>query len=65
MIGDATHGNRLAARLAPGGEGDVEKFRRGPGIIKEELVEISHAIKQQVVGMLSLDAQKLLHHGSL
>ena len=29
----------------------------------EHFVKIAHAIKQQFLGVLGLDAQKLLHHG--
>ena len=59
------HGNRFARRLAPGGEGDVEQPRRLAGILKEEFVKIPHAIENQHVGMLRLDAQVLLHHGGV
>jgi hypothetical protein len=33
------------------------------GIVEEQLIKIPHAVKQQHVGVLCLDAQILLHHG--
>jgi hypothetical protein len=32
------------------------------GVFEEQLVEVAHAVEQQHVRMLGLDAQVLLHH---
>ena len=63
MVGHSGHGNGCSGGLAAGGEGDVEQFRSALRIVVEEFVEISHAVEKQVVGVLRLDAQVLLHHG--
>jgi hypothetical protein len=65
MVGDAAHGYGLAAGFAAGGECNVQNIGGGLGVFKEQLVEVAHAIKQQTVLVLSLDAQKLLHHRSV
>ncbi len=44
---------------------DVEKLRGAARIVVEHLVEIAHAIEQQHVRVLRLDAQVLLHHGGV
>src|SRR5205814_2894605 len=58
----AGHGDRLAGRLPARGEGDVEERRSAAGIVVEQLVEIAHAVEEQHVRVLTLDAQVLLHH---
>ena len=63
MKGHARHGDRLTRRGAARGEGDVEQARRPLRVVVEELVEVAHAVEQQHVGMLRLQAQVLLHHG--
>ena len=59
----AGHRNGLTGRLAARGERDVQQRRRAARIAIEQLVEIAHAVEQQGVGMLRLDAQVLLHNG--
>src|SRR5205823_4936155 len=62
VIRHARHRDRLAGRLAARGERDVEE-RSGPaGVVVEQLVEIAHAVEEQHVRVLTLDAQVLLHH---
>jgi hypothetical protein len=61
----ARHRNRLASRLAARGQRDVEQARGALRIVIEQLVEIPHAVEQQHVRMLRLEAQVLLHHGSV
>src|ERR1700722_17696039 len=39
--------------------------RGAASVVVEHFVEIAHAIEQQDVGMLCLDAQVLLHHGGV
>ena len=62
MIGNAAHGDRLTCGLSPGGEGDVENPGSYAGVLVEQLVEIPHAIEQQTILVLGLDAHELLHH---
>ena len=62
MVGNSGHRNRLARGLAPGRQRDIQQPRRFFGIVEEQLIKITHAVEQQLVGMLCLDAQVLLHH---
>jgi hypothetical protein len=59
------HRDRLARRLAARRERDIEQPRGALGVVVEQLVEIAHAIEQQHVGVLRLQAQVLLHHGCM
>jgi hypothetical protein len=61
----ARHRDRRTRRGAALSQRDVEQGRRAARIVIEHLVEIAHAIEQQHVGVLSLDAQVLLHHGGV
>src|SRR6056297_58643 len=65
MVWNTGHRNRLAGRLAPGGQSDVEQSRGATGVIVEQFVEIAHAKKKQYIRVLivdlGLDAQVLLH----
>src|SRR5262249_3259704 len=63
MVGHARHLDRRASRGAARGEREVEQSRRALGVVVEHLVEISHAVEQQDVRVLRLEAQVLLHHG--
>src|SRR5258708_3202805 len=45
------------------GEREVEQARGALGVVVKHLVEIAHAVEEQHVGVLRLDAQVLLHHG--
>ena len=40
---------------------DIEQPRRAPGVLIEELVEVPHAVEEERVRVLRLDAQVLLH----
>jgi hypothetical protein len=62
MEGHAGHLDRLAGRSAALGQRDVHQLCGTHGIFEEQLVEIAHAVEQQLVRMLCLDAQVLLHH---
>ena len=62
MIGDAGHGNRLAAGLAACGQGNVEQARSLFGVVIKELVKVAHTVEQQLFRVLLLDAEILLHH---
>ena len=63
--GDARHRNRLPRALAPVRQRDVQNARRLVRVVKKQLVKIAHAVEQQRVRMLRLDAQVLGHHGGV
>ena len=46
MMRHAAHCDILALVLAAFGEGNIERFGGGHGIVKKQLIEITHAIKQ-------------------
>ena len=56
------HRDRLAATGAARGQGDVEQAIGLARIVEKQLVEIAHAIEQERVGMVGLDAGVLRHH---
>ncbi|MCY1414677.1 hypothetical protein D9M71_301340 [compost metagenome] len=62
MEGDTAHGNRLARRLAAGGQGDVEEFGGFLRIFVEDFVEVTHAVEHQLVWVLVFQLPVLLHH---
>ncbi len=57
----AAHGNVAAIMFAALGERDGERGRSLHRILEEQLVEIAHAIKQQMLGMGVLDGEILGH----
>ena len=60
---DTRHRDRLSSLLlTTGGEGDPEEFGRALGILVEHLVEIPHAEEEDLLGMLLLGGDELLHH---
>ena len=63
MKRDASHGNRVAAGLSPGCEGNVHQLCGFFGVVIEQLVKITHAVKHQLIRVLAFDFQILLHHG--
>ncbi len=63
VIGHPRHGDWGARRLAALGQGDIEQLGGLAGIVIEQLVEVAHAIEQQDLGVLGLEAKVLLHHG--
>ena len=65
VIGDAGHRDRRAGRLSARGQRDVEQARGALRIVVEELVEIAHPVEEQLVRMLRLGAEVLLHHGRM
>jgi len=62
MKGHAGHLDRLARGLSARRQRDVEQPCGLLGIVEEEFVEVAHAIEQQGVRVLRLDAQILDHH---
>ena len=65
VIGHARHRDRLPGRFPSARKGDVQDARSGFSIVVEELIEITHAIKQQFARVRSLDREVLLHHRSV
>ena len=63
VVRHAGHRNRRAGRLPARGERDVEQARGALRVVVEELVEVAHPVEQQLVRMLRLGAEVLLHHG--
>ena len=59
------HHHRLTGRLAALRQGDVQQPCRFLGVVKKQLVEISHAVEHQRGGEVCLDAQVLGHHGGV
>ena len=57
------HGNGFTRRLPAAREGDIQQARGATCVVVEQLVKVSHAIEDQNVRVLGLDAQVLLHHG--
>src|SRR5690606_14913742 len=56
VVGHAGHRDWRTARLAAGGERNI-KERRGPlRVVEEQLVEVPHAVEDQHVRVLRLDA---------
>ena len=58
----AAHRDVVALMLAALGQRDVERRRGLRRILEEQLVEIAHAVEQQIVGMGRLDREILRHH---
>ncbi len=58
----AAHRDILALVLAALGERDVQRLRRLHRVVEEQLVEIAHAVKEEIVGMRRLGRQVLRHH---
>ncbi len=65
MIGDPRHGDRLTGGLAAGRQGDVQHLGGPAGVVVEQLVEIAHAVEQQLVRVLGLELEILAHHGGV
>jgi hypothetical protein len=61
----ARHRDRRAGGGAALGQRNVQKLGGTARVVVEHFVEIAHAIEQQDVGVLRLDAQVLLHHGGV
>ena len=59
----AAHGNGVFRILAAAGEGNLKFARRHLGVVVEQFIKVAHAVKQQSIGMLCLDAHVLLKHG--
>ncbi len=59
---DAGHRDRRARGLAARCERDVEEPGRALRVVVEELVEVAHPVEDELVRVLRLDAQVLLHH---
>ena len=62
VIRHAGHRDRRAGRLPARGQRDVEQPRGALRVVVEELVEIAHPVEEELVRMLRLGAEVLLHH---
>ena len=58
------HGDVLAQVLAPLGEDDPERGGSHHRVLEEELVEVTHAVPKQAVGVGRLDLEELGHGGA-
>ena len=56
VVGHAGHLDRLACGRAARGEGDVHQPRGLLGVLEEQLVEVAHAVEEEGVGVVLLDA---------
>src|SRR5690625_7783243 len=65
MVRNTGHGDRLSAGFPPGGERYVQQLRGLFGIVIEQFIKIAHTVEQQLVRMLGLNTQILLHHRSM
>jgi hypothetical protein len=65
VIGHACHLDRFACGSATRGQRDIEQARSVLRVVEEKLVEVAHAVEDEHVRMLCLDAQVLLHHGRM
>ena len=48
--------------FSPFGQRNIQRRRRFDRIVKEQFIEITHAVKQQAIGMGRLDFKVLGHH---
>ena len=58
----ARHRDGFARALAAGGDADAEEFAAAPRVVKEEFVEVAHAVEDEGVRVVFFDAEVLLHH---
>ncbi len=58
----ARHRDRLPGGAAARRERDVQQCSSATSVLVEQLVKVAHAVEEQSVRVLSLDAQVLLHH---
>src|SRR5579883_1657038 len=58
----AAHRNVLALVLAAFRQQDIERLRGGLGVLEKELVEISHPVEKEAIGMGGLDRAVLRDH---
>ncbi len=65
MKGYAGHRDRLAGRLPARRQGDIQELGGFLRVLVEQLVEVTHAVEHQLIGMLALELPVLLHHGGV
>ena len=63
--GHPSHHHRFTRRLAPLGQRDVQQPGGLLSIGVKHLIEVTHAVKEQGVGVGSLESKVLLHHGGV
>ncbi|MCY1414555.1 hypothetical protein D9M71_300080 [compost metagenome] len=61
--GDTGHRDGVACRLPARGQGDVEQLGGFLRVFVEEFVEVAHAVEHQLIRVLVLQPEVLLHHG--
>ena len=59
----AAHGNGVFRISAAACEGNLKFARRHLGVVEKQFIKVAHAVKEQGIGMLCLDAHVLLKHG--
>ncbi len=62
VVGHAAHGNGFPGGFSARGERNIQQFGRALGILIKQLVKITHTVEHQVLRVICLDAQELLHH---
>ena len=62
MDGNTGHWNFVTLMLATFCQGNIKGFGGFDRIVKEQLVEIAHPIKQQAILILFLNFKELHHH---
>ncbi len=65
VVGNPAHGNALTCRLAACGQGYIQQLGGFLRVFVEDLVEIAHAIKHQLIQVLVFEFPVLLHHRSV
>ena len=68
MVGDAAHGDLLLDGLLvfaviPAGQGQIQFLGCQFGVIREHLIEVPQAEKQDGIRVVLFNFQILLHHG--
>ena len=59
------HAHGLPTGLPALGQGDVEQAGRFLGVGIKKLVEVTHAVEEQGIGIVHLEPKILLHHGGV
>ena len=62
MIGHSAHGGPLLLATVPAGESQFQFLGNQEGIIIKHLVKVAQTVKKDMILMLFLDAEVLLHH---
>ena len=63
VIGHAAHGRALRQAAVAPRKGQLQLAAGGQRVVKEHFIKIAQAVEKQLVGVLLLNGQVLLHHG--